>query len=39
MTRSMRAMFLALLAAMVAGLVALKVKNDALAAKATAVAP
>lgn len=34
MTRSIRAMFLALIAALLAGVVVLRVKNDALAAQA-----
>ena len=35
MTRSMRVMFLALIAAMTVGVITLRVKNDALAAQVT----
>jgi len=39
MTRSMRVMFLALIAALLAGFVTLRSKNDALAAQTTSVSP
>lgn len=39
MTRSMRGMFLVLIAAMVLGAVALREKNDALATQTTSVTP
>ena len=37
MTRSMRGMFLVLIAAMLAGVVTLRVKNDSLASQSTSV--